>query len=121
MGNQSSVQVVKDTFQCYDVECSEEDIFDVLQAYADRRGSATLVSLAVIAVKARNPAARISDAVIANYIGRKGTPCLRCKSEKVECGQIEVNDAGAAQDCWCNECGLQWMDIYTLTGVEEEN
>ncbi len=121
MDSQNSARIIGDVFQCYGMECNEADALGILQAYADRCGTDTIASLATIAVKARNPGARISDAVVANYIGRKGALCLRCKSDRVNCGQIEMDDAGVTQDCWCDECGLRWVDIYTLTGVEEEN
>lgn len=121
MDSQNSVQIIEDVFRCYDMECDGKDILGVLHDYADCCGTDTVASLATIAVKARNPGARISDAVVANYIGRKGALCLRCKSDRVNCGQIEMDDAGVTQDCWCDECGLRWVDIYTLTGVEEEN
>ena len=53
-----------------------------------------------------------------DYIKSGYSKCPKCKSDDIDGGMVEV-DAGT---CWqpvsCNECHLEWSDIYTLAGIE---
>lgn len=42
--------------------------------------------------------------------------CPYCKSEDID--STEPFD-GVSQSCACSDCKAQWIDHYTLTGVEE--
>lgn len=52
------------------------------------------------------------------YLKNKGTQCPSCKSKELECGSFDVDGGTAKQEVWCTDCGFEWDDIYTLTGIE---
>lgn len=48
--------------------------------------------------------------------------CPRCNSREVESGSFEADDpAYASCATHCNNCQLNWTDLFTLTGYEVEN
>jgi len=55
------------------------------------------------------------------YLESEGSKCPFCKSANI-CGGVthsaKYYDA-YVQEVHCNECGKAWIDIYTLTDVEE--
>jgi transcription elongation factor Elf1 len=46
--------------------------------------------------------------------------CPFCKSRNVGGGEIDLSDGRSLDRTFsCNECGKVWVEIFTLTGVEE--
>jgi transcription elongation factor Elf1 len=43
--------------------------------------------------------------------------CPRCGGCDFEGDSIQVDNNIAWQSIMCNECGLSWVDEYTLTGI----
>jgi len=54
-----------------------------------------------------------------DYLRRHGVDCPNCGHPDVEGGCVEVDAGSAWQKLSCSECDAEWVDIYTLTGVEE--
>jgi hypothetical protein len=65
-------------------------------------------------------AALPADARQAAYVASGGTRCLHCGHAQLEGGPVEVDGGGASQEVRCPGCGRGWLDLYTLTGVAEE-
>lgn len=53
------------------------------------------------------------------YIKGKGQACPKCKSKDLEVGSSNFCGAIVTAEVWCNDCGLKWEDVYTLTGVND--
>lgn len=54
---------------------------------------------------------------IREYLAEGGSKCLYCGSKDIEGGNTEMDgDSGTCQ-ITCNDCGKEWYDCYTLTGV----
>ncbi len=53
------------------------------------------------------------------YVEAGGLQCPYCKSDDIAGQSFD----GEGRHVWsvihCNECGADWMDIYTLTGFEQ--
>jgi len=45
--------------------------------------------------------------------------CPFCKSNDIVGGPVEIGKNSAFQSVSCTDCGRDWQDIYTLTGVQE--
>lgn len=46
--------------------------------------------------------------------------CPHCGSnESVEYNNIDVNGTECAQEAYCNECGAEWLDTYSYTGIRD--
>ena len=54
------------------------------------------------------------------YIGSGGVRCPHCKSENITGSHIEVDSTSAWQDISCDDCEMEWRDIYTLTDIEDK-
>jgi Zn finger protein HypA/HybF involved in hydrogenase expression len=54
------------------------------------------------------------------YVKEKYGHCPYCGSDDIEGGFIEVNDNYCWQPITCNNCEKEWNDLYTLTGIEEQ-
>jgi len=53
------------------------------------------------------------------YIEHRGRRCPVCHTYEISAKpDSEGFEGGIAEDVSCDECGAQWTDIYTLTGVE---
>ena len=47
-----------------------------------------------------------------------GSNCPKCASEDIEgIGMMEMEGGQVYQEIECNECGLKWYDVYTLTDI----
>ena len=57
---------------------------------------------------------------IEHYIANGGCSCPYCGSDKIEGSDISTNVGNMYQDIYCQNCGRQWTDEYTLTGITEE-
>ncbi len=53
--------------------------------------------------------------------GFHGSCCPFCRSTNISAGSVEINNGGASQEVWCDNCGNPWRDIYELTGYSNEN
>lgn len=58
------------------------------------------------------------DALIESYIARAGTSCLYCMSNNIEAGSSDFDSDWIRTIITCNDCNMNWVDIYTLTGVD---
>lgn len=47
--------------------------------------------------------------------------CPYCESEEVSSGNFESDDNYGWRDAHCEDCNKNWQDLYTLTGIAEEN
>jgi hypothetical protein len=53
------------------------------------------------------------------YVEAKGQVCPNCKSQSVDGGQsIEFQGSRAVAECFCNNCGAEWVDVFELTGYD---
>lgn len=50
---------------------------------------------------------------------RNSSKCPKCKSDQIEGGSIEIEGNTAFQNVQCLDCDFDWNDLYTLTGMEE--
>lgn len=56
---------------------------------------------------------------VQKYIAGGGSVCVKCGSYDIT-GDFFNADAGSAnQPVHCQECGHEWVDIYTLSNVEQ--
>lgn len=46
--------------------------------------------------------------------------CPYCGSEDLEGGFVEIDFVGANQVMRCHSCQAKWYDVYTLTGIVED-
>jgi formate dehydrogenase maturation protein FdhE len=54
------------------------------------------------------------------YLEHKGTECPVCHSTKVAADHAPYeDDGGAFQQCYCEDCAAEWLEILTLTGIED--
>lgn len=49
------------------------------------------------------------------YVKKQGSVCPLCQSEEIEAGPVEIDAGHATQDAWCNNCGYDWTDHYSLS------
>jgi len=55
------------------------------------------------------------------YLKRKGSVCPFCGSRDLDTSGRCFGIDSCFQNVSCSECGNEWADIYTLTGVTFEN
>ena len=53
------------------------------------------------------------------YIKTGGVRCPTCGSYHIETGRLEMGEQ-VYQGCSC-QCGQTWVELYTLTDIEEED
>lgn len=54
------------------------------------------------------------------YLKKGGVRCPYCNSDNINTiGSLLEKYGKAAQDVQCLSCGKMWIDIYTLSDVEE--
>lgn len=46
-----------------------------------------------------------------------GDECPKCKSDDLHRCSLEVSDKEGTQEVSCNECGEEWIAVYTLTEI----
>lgn len=56
------------------------------------------------------------------YIASGGSKCPFCKSTNIEgCGERDFDGDHAYNGCECLACGKTWDDVYSLTGINEDD
>jgi hypothetical protein len=63
---------------------------------------------------------KITPKVAKEYVEGYGSECPFCDSEDIVGGETNYGAGEIWQDVLCNSCEKEWVDIYTLTGVEEK-
>jgi predicted Zn-ribbon and HTH transcriptional regulator len=53
------------------------------------------------------------------YLSLNGTICPFCKSENIGGGDFDTGNTMVFLPIRCDNCGKEWTDEYTLTGVTE--
>lgn len=53
---------------------------------------------------------------VEEYINCDST-CPWCDSEDISSGDAQFDSSIAWRDVWCEECGAEWQDCYTLTHI----
>jgi len=54
------------------------------------------------------------------YLNSRGNICPYCRSDNISAtGYMNADDLTAHRKVECFECGEEWLDVYTLTEVEE--
>jgi len=51
-------------------------------------------------------------------VRKDGNHCPECHNSDISGGSVEVQANTAFQEVACNNCGAEWNDLYTLSGVE---
>ena len=54
-----------------------------------------------------------------DYIESGGNRCPHCGSDNIEGGSFNTDSSKAWQGVWCVNCHEEWVDVYTLSDVEE--
>lgn len=54
------------------------------------------------------------------YLQGGGVRCLYCGSESLTGTDIRTDIGIAWQNISCDDCGEEWNDVYTLTGITVE-
>jgi hypothetical protein len=63
----------------------------------------------------------LTNEQVARYIAQHGVVCPYCGERgTIEGGAVEVDAGYASQRVGCSACNETWDDLYTLTGVGEE-
>ena len=57
---------------------------------------------------------------VTKYIRSGGVKCPYCGSEEIEGGSIEIDEGRAVQSITCLNCDKFWDDIYSLSGIHDE-
>jgi hypothetical protein len=65
------------------------------------------------------PAVELSPEQEAEYISNRGSKCPICRSDNLEGGSLDVDGPVARVEATCLDCDAEWIDIYTLSGIEE--
>lgn len=56
------------------------------------------------------------------YLTKRGVACPYCGNTDIEGAVTESDHDGSyRQRITCHVCGKQWVDVYTLTEIEEED
>jgi hypothetical protein len=56
-----------------------------------------------------------------SYLAAKGLRCPKCSAETIGSDSLDADGPEARADCWCEACGASWVDVYTLTAIEEDD
>ncbi len=56
-----------------------------------------------------------------DYLDNFGTRCPYCDSEDIGAGSWDFGTGEFWQEVKCHTCKEWWTDVYTLTGIEENN
>ena len=54
------------------------------------------------------------------YLKYRGVRCLHCGDKDIESGNYDAEADFIRVSVYCNNCNQRWVDIYTLTDVEED-
>ena len=58
-----------------------------------------------------------SEKEINHYINADRTKCIKCSSDNIEGGSIDIEGKQATQEIRCLVCDSSWCDIYNLTTI----
>lgn len=61
----------------------------------------------------------LSEDLIKAYL-ENDCDCLYCGSPNIAVGSLEFPEQRILQPVECRDCGRHWIDVYTLTGIIEE-
>lgn len=51
------------------------------------------------------------------YIKSGGDQCPVCESADITGGYVSAECLEAWQSVWCNECGVEWLDVFKFSHV----
>lgn len=54
---------------------------------------------------------------VGSYVGSGGVVCLYCGSTQIESEQVDADGGSGTANVRCGNCGKEWKDIWSLTGV----
>jgi uncharacterized protein with PIN domain len=52
------------------------------------------------------------------YLKHRGQRCPACGGQAVASDQPEVDAMDVWQNCYCEDCGAEWVDHYKLSGYD---
>ena len=55
----------------------------------------------------------------AQYVKEGGVKCPNCSYQCIEGDNVTIDWGKAYQNVRCPQCGEEWTDEYTLTGITE--
>ena len=58
------------------------------------------------------------DLIERKYLDHKGMKCPHCGGKNVEAGWIVEGEDDIWQSIECVDCGKEWVDLFTLTGID---
>jgi len=61
----------------------------------------------------------LTEAQKAQYVKDGGLRCPFCGGDNVGGDSVDVQAGRAAQEVGCDDCGAEWCDVYTLTGITD--
>lgn len=64
---------------------------------------------------------KLTDEAAKEYVAAGGNRCPFCKSTNVTSDSLDADGSTATANCDCLDCGEEWVDTYTLTGVEQSD
>jgi len=62
----------------------------------------------------------VPDKAEENYVQRcrdGAWRCPCCGSDELDWDSLDAQDSQVVQDVVCNKCGLEWTDVYSISGV----
>jgi transcription elongation factor Elf1 len=62
---------------------------------------------------------KLTRSLQAKYLKAKGMRCPFCNSKNLDADKLDADGPEATANVICNDCSEEWVDIYTLTGVEQ--
>jgi len=71
-----------------------------------------------MAAKLQAKSADEDNSLESQYIRSKGVKCPHCGSNNIHDGDIEHDGDSCTLGMHCDDCGGEWEEIYTLTGME---
>lgn len=58
---------------------------------------------------------------IAAYVTSEGAACPYCASKEIESDRLQADGDSACAVVQCDGCGKSWLDVFTLTTIEERD
>ena len=53
------------------------------------------------------------------YVARGGSVCPVCHSADIEGQDVDVDNGKVFQECSCNSCEAEWIDVYELVRYDK--
>lgn len=63
---------------------------------------------------------KLTKKKIKEYVKSGGVSCPYCDSKDIRAGETDTQDDAIFRNVVCENCGKQWTDEYTLTGMTIE-